>query len=55
MTQRMTSMQPEWLLEVLEQLTRDAGEIPDRAETGDRSVLLTELQRAALRWISSLD
>lgn len=56
MTQRMTSMQPEWLRELLEPLTRrDVSEIPDRVETGDGGVLLTDLQRAALRWLSSLD
>lgn len=56
MTQRTASVQPEWLLEVLEQLTRrDADETPDRLETGDPGVLLTDLQRAALRWVSSFD
>lgn len=56
MTQRTTSVQPEWLLEVFEQLSRrDADEIPGRLETGDPSALLTDVQRAALRWISSFD
>lgn len=56
MAQGMTSMQPESLLELLEPMTlRARGEIADQFQPDDRGIVLTDLQRAALRWISSFD
>lgn len=56
MTQRMTAIQPEWLPDLLEPVTRRAeAESGGRLAGDDRGVLLTELQRAALRWVSSFD
>ena len=53
---RMTSMEEEWLREPVEQLTgRNHGNTANRFETSDRSVLLTDLQRAALRWLAFFD
>ena len=50
------SIQEEWLLEPVEQQTRrNDGDTTYRFETDDGSALLTELQRAALRWLSSFD
>jgi hypothetical protein len=50
------SLQEEWLLEPVEQETRrDDGDTTYRFETDDGSALLTDLQRAALRWLSSFD
>ena len=46
----------EWFLEPVEQLTRrNDGDATHRFETDDGSVLLTDVQRAALRWLSSFD
>jgi hypothetical protein len=66
MTKHMTSIPPkasirdsiqeEWLPEPAEQQTRrNDGETRYRFETDDGSDVLTELQRAALRWLSSFD
>lgn len=55
MTRRETSLQPDWLLALLEEPRSDQDESADWHESDDRGVLLTDLQRAALRWISSLD
>jgi hypothetical protein len=64
MAKHMTSMPPkasieieeEWLLEPVEQQNRrNDGGTTYRFETDDGSALLTELQRAALRWLSSFD
>ena len=62
MAKHMTSIPPvapikeEWLLEPAEQLTRRKdGDTKYRFETDDGSALLTDLQRAALRWLSSFD
>ena len=62
MEKHMTSIPPkasieeEWLLEPVEQQTRrNDGDATHRLETDDGSALLTELQRAALRWLSSFD
>ena len=53
---RVASTQEEWLLEPVEQLTRgNDGDTTYRFETGDGNALLTDLQRAALRWLSSFD
>ena len=53
---RMASTQEEWLLEPVEQPTRrNDGDTRYRFETDDGSALLTDLQRAALRWLSSFD
>jgi hypothetical protein len=50
------SIQEEWLPEPVEQQTRrNDGETRYRFETDDGSAVLTELQRAALRWLSSFD
>ena len=52
----MTSIQEERLREPVEQLTRrNDGDTTDRFETVDGSALMTDLQRAALRWLSSFD
>ena len=46
----------EWFLEPVEQLTRrNDGDATYRFETYDGSPVLTDLQRAALRWLSSFD
>jgi hypothetical protein len=46
----------EWLLEPVEQLTRRGdGDTTYRFVTDDGSVLLTDLQRAGLKWLSSFD
>jgi hypothetical protein len=64
MAKHMTSMPPkasieiveEWLLEPVERQTRrNDGDTTQRFETRDGSALLTDLQRAALRWLSSFD
>jgi hypothetical protein len=62
MAKHMTSIPPkvpiqeEWLLEPVEQQTRrNDGDATYRFETEDGSAVLTELQRAALRWLSSFD
>jgi hypothetical protein len=62
MTKRVTSIPPkasiqeERPLEPVEQLTgRDDGDSSRRFETDDGSALLTDLQRVALRWLSSFD
>jgi len=62
MTKRRTSIPPiatiqeDWPLEPVERLTgRNDGDIRRRFETDDASALLTDLQRAALRWLSSFD
>jgi hypothetical protein len=62
MTKRMTSIPPmasiheEWLLEPMEQLSgRNDGDTRRRFEPDDGSALLTDLQRVALRWLSSFD
>jgi hypothetical protein len=62
MTKRMTSIPPkasiqeEWLPEPVEQLTgRNDGDTRHRFENDDGSALLTDLQRVALRWLSSFD
>ena len=62
MAKHMTSMprvaptQEKWLLEPVEQLTRDDdGDTTYRFETDDGNALLTDLQRAALKWLSTLD
>lgn len=53
---RVASTQEEWLLEPLEQPTRgDDGDTAYRFDIGDGNALLTDLQRAALRWLSSFD
>jgi hypothetical protein len=50
------SIQEEWLPEPVEQQTRrNGGDTTYRFETDDGSAVLTELQRAALRWLSSFD
>jgi hypothetical protein len=50
------STQEEWLPEPVEQQTRrNDGDTTYRFETDDGSAVLTELQRAALRWFSSFD
>lgn len=53
---RMTSIEEEWLREPVQQLTgrKDEG-TTDRFEHADRSASLTDLQRAALRWLSFFD
>jgi hypothetical protein len=49
-------IQEEWLLEpVAQQTRRNDGDATYRFETDDGSALLTELQRAALKWLSSFD
>jgi hypothetical protein len=51
-------IQEEWLLEPVEQRSRRHGNDGDtryRLENDDGSALLTDLQRAALRWLSSFD
>ena len=49
-------IQEEWLLEPEEPLTRrNDGDSTYRFETDDESALLTDLQRAALRWLASFD
>jgi hypothetical protein len=62
MAKHMTSKPPkvpiqeEWLPEPVEQQTRrNDGDTPYRFETDDGSALLTDLQRAALRWLASFD
>jgi len=46
----------ERFLEPVEQLTRrNDGDATYRVETDDGSALLTDLQRAALRWLASFD
>lgn len=46
----------EWLLEPMEQLTRRGdADTTSRLVTDDGSVLLTDLQRAGLKWLSSFD
>jgi hypothetical protein len=62
MTKRMTSIPPmasiqeESLLEPVEQLPgRNDSDSRRRFETDDGSALLTDLQRVALRWLSSFD
>jgi hypothetical protein len=62
MAKHMTSIPPkapiqeEWPLEPVEQRTRrNDGDTRYRAETDDGSGVLTDLQRAALRWLSSFD
>lgn len=53
---RKPSIQEEWLLEPVQQLTRrNDGDTTYRFEAEDGSALLTDLQRAALRWLSSFD
>ena len=50
------SIQEEWLLEPVEpQTRRNGGDTRYRFESDDGSALLTDLQRAALRWLSSFD
>jgi hypothetical protein len=62
MPKQMTSIPPvastqeEWLLEPVGQLSRrNDGDSAHRFQTDDGSALLTDLQRAALRWLSSFD
>ena len=62
MAKHKTSIPPgtprhdEWFLEPVEQLTRrNDGDATYRVETDDATALLTDLQRAALRWLSSFD
>jgi hypothetical protein len=63
MAKHLTSIPPaaqikdeEGFLEPVQQLTRrNDGDATYRAETDDGSALLTDLQRAALRWLASLD
>jgi len=64
MAKHLTSIPPaarirdeEGFLEPVQQLTRrdDDDATTYRAETDDGSPLLTDLQRAALRWLASLD
>ena len=62
MAKHMTSIPPvapiqeEWLLEPAERRTRrNDGDTTHRFETDDGSPVLTYLQRAALRWLSSFD
>ena len=46
----------EGFLEPVQQLTRrNDADATHRAETDDGSALLTDLQRAALRWLASFD
>jgi hypothetical protein len=46
----------EWFLKPVEQLTRrNDGDATHRFDTDDGSALLTDFQRAALRWLSSFD
>jgi hypothetical protein len=53
---RVASTPEEWLLEPVEQLTRgDDGDTTYRFEIDDGHALLTDLQRAALKWLSSFD
>ena len=55
-TPPMASIQEEWLPEPVEQLTRrNDGDSTYQFETDHGSVLLTELQRAGLKWLSSFD
>ena len=50
------SIQEERRRESVEQLTRcNDGDTTYRFETDDGSALLTDLQRVALRWLSSFD
>jgi hypothetical protein len=62
MAKHGTSMQPvastqeQWLLQPVEQLTcSNDGDTSYQLETEEGSALLTDLQRAALRWLSSFD
>jgi hypothetical protein len=62
MAKHMTSIPPkapiqeEWLPEPVGQLLhRGDGDTTYRSETDDGSAVLTDLQRAALRWLSSFD
>jgi len=63
MAKHITSIPPrapmhdeERFLEPVEQLTRrNDGDATYRVETDDGSALLTDLQRAALRWLASFD
>jgi hypothetical protein len=53
---RTTSIQPEWLRESADQLPRrNDPDSTHRFETIDATALLTDLQRAALRWVSFFD
>lgn len=54
MTPRVNSTQPEWPFEPLEQPS-DEGDITERGASEDLDALLTDFQRAALRWVASLD
>jgi hypothetical protein len=52
----MASIQEESLLEPVEQFTgRNESDARRRFETDDGSAMLTDLQRVALRWLSSFD
>ena len=55
MTRHGTSLQPDWLLALMEERQSDQDGSEAWHESDDRGALLSDLQRAALRWISSLD
>jgi hypothetical protein len=52
---RTVSREDEWLIEPVEQLTGRKEADTYRLESEDRGAFLTDLQRAALRWLSSFD
>ena len=53
---RMTSIQEEWLREPAQQLTRrNDSDTTERFEALDGIARLTDLQRAALRWLAFFD
>jgi hypothetical protein len=52
---RTPSIQEERPVAPVEQLTRRNDGDTYRSKTDDRSELLTDFQRAALRWLSSFD
>ena len=53
---RTISIQQEWPRESADQLPRrNVRDSTDRFETNDANALLTDLQRAALRWVSFFD
>lgn len=52
---RTASVREQRLFEPVEQLTRRNDSDTYRAKPDDRSDLLTDLQRVALRWLSSFD
>ena len=54
MTPRVNLTQPEGPFEPLERPS-DEGGIAERCASDDLDALLTDFQRAALRWVASLD